>query len=1200
MKDFKHIILLLVIICFHFSAYPQLQFIQNKGQWPDVVDFKADIAAGAFYLGKTGFTVLLQNAEDLQKLHARFHGPFKEAVNPDEEIVVRSFAYKVSLEGANPEIKLQPEKLQKNYNNYYLGSDSRKWASNCSIHEAVLYKDVYPGIDMRYYSDAGNLKYDFIIYPGADAGKIQLNYEGPSSLGVRDGNLIIGTSLGEVKELYPYSYQPSEEGRKTVKAEFSVRDNVVGFHLENYDPKKILIIDPTVIFSTFTGSTSDNWGFTATPGEDGSFYSGGIVFGTGYPVSLGAFQSTFRGGASNELGNGYDIGIFKFSADGQNRLYATYLGGSGNEQPHSMIVDNNGNLVVAGRSNSSNFPLEGPLKNIGPGGQYDIIISKFNGAGTALLGSVQIGGSANDGVNTYRNYFNPGPTGLRRNYGDDARSEVILDNAGNIILASCTQSRDFPLKSSNLNPGGGYGGGDQDGVVLKFNQDLSAQFFSSYFGGTSNDACFVASIHPATGMIYIGGSTMSNDLPGNFSTVMSTGNAFQGGITDGYVTQVRPDGSGILNTVYLGTSGLDMLYGLKFDQAGFPYVMGTTLGNWPVIKATYSNPGSRQFIAKLQPDFSNFVYSTVFGSGASPGQNISPVAFLVDRCQNVYVSGWGGQINNDDGYSSSDTRGLPKVNPLPTSFAPDDGSDFYLFVLERDAKSQLFGSHFGQVGGAGEHVDGGTSRFDENGIIYQAMCANCGSPASRGTFPTTPAVWSPINRSDNCNLAAVKIQMNFAGIQSGLQSTINKVKGNTKGCAPLFVTFGDTLAKGVKYYWNHGNGIQRVTTVPIDTGTYTQAGTYVVTLITEDSSTCNIRDTSYITIEVGIIEAYLDFIFKKLSPCKDFKFDFTNLSFSNLQSMNGVLFTWNFGDGSPSVTTSFNAPVVHSFPGPGEYEVSLRLNDSSFCNVPLEIVKTVKVIDLVNADFKMPDSICLGEEVVFENTSTGGVTFKWEFGDGSTSSSSSQFVSHKYITAGTFAVRLIAIDSNTCNIIDTSEFQYIVVSDTPVAAFDWLPKVPEENKPVRFINGSSGATRYLWDFGEGETSTLENPEYIFNSSGKRIVMLVAFNADGCTDTAYVEVEAKIRPLLDVPNAFTPGKFGVNSQVKVEGFGISRMKWQIYNRWGQLVFESNSPKSGWDGTFKGKPQPMEVYTYVLDAQLTDGNKIKKTGDITLIR
>jgi gliding motility-associated-like protein len=1199
MKDFKHIILLLIIFCIQFPAYPQLQFIQNKGQWPEEVDFKADIPTGAFFVGKTGFTVLLQNSEDLQKLHSQFHGPFKETVNTDEEVTVKSFAYKVGLYGANPEPILRPEKRQNSYNNYYLGNDSRKWASGCSVHEAVLYKEVYPKIDVRYYSDAGNLKYDFIVHPGGDVGRIRLNYEGQSSLGVRDGNLIIGTSLGEIRELYPYSYQPTVEGRKSVKAGFAVNDNQVSFHLEEYDPATILVIDPTVIFSTFTGSTSDNWGFTATPGLDGSFYSGGIVFGAGFPVSVGAFQSTFRGGI-NELGNGYDIGIFKFSADGQNRLYATYLGGGGNEQPHSMIVDNSGNLVVAGRTNSNNFPLEGPLSKIGTGGQYDIVISKFNSSGTALLGSVQIGGSANDGVNTYRNYLNPGPVGLRRNYGDDARSEVILDNAGNIILASCTQSRDFPIRSSNLNPGGGFGGGDQDGIVLKFNQDLSTLFFSSFFGGSGNDACFVASIHPSTGMIYVGGSTMSNDLPGNFSSVMSTGSSFQGGVTDGYVTQVKPDGSGIQSTVYLGTSSLDMLYGLKFDKAGFPYVMGISLGNWPVINANFSNPGSRQFIAKLQPDFSGFIYSTVFGSGPSPGQNISPVAFLVDRCQNVYVSGWGGQINNDDGYSSSDTRGLSKVNPLPSSFAPDDGSDFYLFVLERDAKSQLFGSHFGQVGGAGEHVDGGTSRFDENGIIYQAMCANCGSPSSRGTFPTTPAVWSPVNRSDNCNLAAVKIQMNFAGIQSGLQTTINNVRGNTKGCAPLFVTFGDTLAKGVKYFWDHGNGTRRVTTVPIDTGTYTQAGTYVVTLITEDSSTCNIRDTSSIIIEVGIIEAYLDFIFKKLAPCRDFKFDFTNLSFSNLQSMNGVLFTWNFGDGSPSVTIPFNSPVIHSFPGPGEYEVSIRLNDSSFCNVPLEISKTVKVIDLVNASFKLPDSVCVGEEVVFENTSTGGVTFRWEFGDGATSSSNSQFVSHTYSAAGRFSVRLIAIDSNTCNITDTSDIQFLVVSDTPVAAFDWIPKVPEENKPVRFINGSSGAVRYFWDFGDGETSTLENPEHVFSASGTWTVMLVAYNAAGCTDTAYGEVEARIRPLLDVPNAFTPGKFGVNSTIKVEGFGIGRMKWQIYNRWGQLVFESDSPKKGWDGTFKGKAQPMEVYAYVLEVEFTDGKKVRKTGDITLIR
>src|SRR5690606_14708635 len=126
------------------------------------------------------------------------------------------------------------------------------------------------------------------------------------------------------------------------------------------------------------------------------------------------------------------------------------------------------------------------------------------------------------------------------------------------------------------------------------------------------------------------------------------------------------------------------------------------------------------------------------------------------------------------------------------------------------------------------------------------------------------------------------------------------------------------------------------------------------------------------------------------------------------------------------------------------------------------------------------------------------------------------------------------------------------------------------------------------------------PEHQYNATGTYCVMLVAYNAAGCADTTYTNVQVIIHPLLDVPNAFTPEQFGQNSVVYVRGFGIGRMTWNIYNRFGQLVFTSTSPKVGWDGTFKGKLQPMDVYAYTLDVEFTDGQTLRRTGDITLLR
>ncbi len=126
------------------------------------------------------------------------------------------------------------------------------------------------------------------------------------------------------------------------------------------------------------------------------------------------------------------------------------------------------------------------------------------------------------------------------------------------------------------------------------------------------------------------------------------------------------------------------------------------------------------------------------------------------------------------------------------------------------------------------------------------------------------------------------------------------------------------------------------------------------------------------------------------------------------------------------------------------------------------------------------------------------------------------------------------------------------------------------------------------------------PSHVFNESKEYTVNLIAFNVAGCTDTFPIKVTATVIPLLDVPNAFTPGKFGANGTISVAGFGIGKMDWRIYNRWGQLIFHTTNRKEGWDGTYKGAVQPMDVYTYTLDVQFTDGKKYRKTGDITLLR
>ena len=1213
-KIIPHLIILLTVIFLAQQVQAQAEFVQNKGQWDSKVEYRADFSTGSFFLENQGFTVVMHNTEDLKKVSDQMHGTNKLTVT-GERIVLNSHAYKVKFLGGSSFAANVPDKIQPYHNNYFVGDDKTKWAADCKIAQAVSYKNIYPNIDVRYYSDAGKMKYDIIVYPGGDVDAIAMQYAGADKIEVKNKELLINTSAGLIKELYPYTFQVKEAGRQTVNCKYVVKNNVVRFKVDDYDPKSTIIIDPTLIFSTFTGSTADNWGYAATPGLDGSFYSSGISFGTGFPVSPGAYQTVYGGGAADDqIGKGYDISIMKFSANGTQRLYATYLGGSGNEQPSSMICDQQGNLFITGRTSSNNFPGV-PIRQ-GARIDYDIFVVKINNAGTLLLGGARAGGTRDDGVNIRGKHVTPsGAFATRRNYGDDARGEVIIDAAGNVLIASCTQSLNFPVTTGALQPA--FGGGNtgvpgeinhfpQDGVIMKFTPNLGTVLFSTFFGGSGDDACFVLAQSPATGNIFVAGGTNSPILQGTNAGVLQPN--YAGGIVDGFVTEILNNGSAIVRTTYQGTAGNDMVYGIQFDKFGFPYIMGTTTGNWTVFNSPYNNNnngiGGKQFISKLKPDLSAYIYSTIFGTNTGPGgaPNLSPIAFLVDRCQNVYVSGWGGGINTGS-YPTAGTLNLPSVNPIPNIPAPD-GNDFYFFVLERNATSQLFGSHFGHNGGdIGEHVDGGTSRFDGNGIVYQALCSCIDGG---GFFPTTPGAWSATNNSLACNLAAVKIEMNFAGVGANIRTLINNIPDAVSGCNPLKVVAFDSLSKAVTFFWNWGDGskIDTLTGRSDTSHTYTlpvgvDEAFYTIMLIAEDSSKCNIRDTAYKRIKVSTNFATLALSFVKLDPCTNLTYQFTNRSQAFIGSFDNKGFVWNFGDGTTD-TGSITYNPIHRYASPGSYRVTLCVIDTFVCNSPDCVDTLLSVASVVRASFNTNPRSCVGAPLTFNNTSTGGQTFIWEFGDNTTSTDPALSITHTYTNSGTYNVRLIAFNPNTCNLSDTSAYFSVTVFDIPTANFDWSPNPPQENKPTNFNNRSIGATRYLWKFGDGETSTEVNPVHQYNTTATFKATLFAFNDANCVDSITRDVPILIVPLLDVPNAFTPGRFGKNGIIKVEGFGIGTMIWTIYNRWGQVVFASTDRRQGWDGFFKGKLQPMDVYAYTLDVEFTDGQKLRKTGDISLLR
>jgi len=1216
MKKFSIVVLTCLLPVFQLLAQTNaLEFVENKGQWEKPVLFKGDLSNGAFFLRKTGFSVVQHNPADLAAIAQEVHGKeaakentpvFEKKADPSNPSggpalpgIVRSHAYEMNFVNANPSPELLADKEQDTYNNYFLGNDPTKWAGDVKLYQSITYKNVYPGIDVRYYSESGSLKYEFIVNPGADPSKILMQFDGLTKLAVSKNQLILTTSVGEVKELSPYTYQYVGTERKVIDCRYVVKGNQVRFSLGDFSSQYPMVIDPTLIFASFTGSTADNWGYTATYGPDGTFFSGGVVFATGYPVSPGAFQTRY--GAGNNESSFWNMGIMKFSADGARRMYATYIGGSNKDQPHSLFCDPQGNLVIAGRTTSTNYPISPASNTYGQGGKWDIVVTKLNATGTALIGSARIGGSEDDGINTGDSHnpssSNPTPH-LLNNYGDDARSEVILDGGNNIYVASCTMSLNFHVTTGVAQP---RSGGTQDAVLLKFNPTCTGLLFSTYFGGALYDAGFVLSINPTTQDIYMAGATESTDLPGDKAGVYQA--TFKGGKSDGYVAVISNDGSTIKKVTYMGTTGMDVIFGIQFDKDSYPYIMGVTSGAWPVVNAAFVNANSKQYISKLKKDLSGFEFSTVFGTG-SANPNMSPVAFLVDRCENIYVSGWGKDVIGR--YSIDPINGMP-VTSDALKRVPDN-SDFYFIVLARNASKLLYGTYYGQNGGFGEHVDGGTSRFDQNGVIYQAICANCGGgTGGKPQWPVTPGAWccssgkAAATGGGQCNLAALKIAFNFSGVASGVRAYLGVVLDST-GCAPFTVTFRDTVRTAQSYEWSFGDGSPDVKTTDFTTvHIYNLVGDYRVRLIAIDSSSCNIRDTSFVNIKVRADRANIDFNAIKLPPCESLTYRFENISTAPPgKPFNDQHFIWDFGDNTPRITAGTGS-VNHTYLAVGTYKVRLILLDTNYCNAPDSVEKTLRISPLVKAEFTLPGPLCAPMNAKFSNTSLAGQTFEWDLGDGTTSTAFEP--EHFYQTAGTYIVKLKVTDPNTCNITDSVQHS-IVIQSKPTSAFTFLPTTPVENTPITFSNGSSAnATNFKWVYGDEDsllTASRSPIDHQYNSSGTFNVCLVAITREGCADTVCAPVETIVVPRLDVPNAFTPLGSAKTNRIYVRGYAIGRMKFSIYNRFGQKVFESGNVEIGWDGKYKGVLQPMDVYGYTLEVEFTDGTKTTRKGDITLIR
>jgi gliding motility-associated-like protein len=1246
----KKALMLFVFLFFlkSLSSQKDLPFalVENKGQWPEHVLFASDVQGGKVFFEKNQLTYHLFDLSSIIEAH-------NEGKEFDQDDVrIKGHVYHVDFLGANNDASTIAEQRQQAYYNYFLGNDESGWAGGCNAFASVNRKNFYNGIDLHFYTNGHVLKYDFIASPNADVRQIKLKYRYADKLELENGRLKITTSVGEVYEQRPLAWQIIRGVKKMVECNYRLENDELSFSFpKGYDLGYELIIDPELVFSTYSGSFANNFGYTATYDLDGNLYGGGSVFGQGYPVTSGAYQVTFNGGHS--MLGGIDMGLTKYNTSGTALVWSTYLGGNGDDLPHSLVVNNQGELFVYGTTGSNTYPVTSGVIDVsfnggttasssGTGANFlngsDIVVTRFNQACTALIASTYIGGTANDGLNL--------ANALRYNYADEFRGEITLDAQGNPIIVSSTLSSDFPVFNafqSSL-------AGQQDGVVMKLLPDMSGFVWSSYLGGSGNDSGFSAA-ESSSGEVYICGGTNSTDFLQQ-SNVLQT--SYGGGVADGFIVRLNSNGQSIASCTYWGSDTYDQVYFIEIDGNGMVYVFGQTRAtdSQMIINASYNTPGSGNLLSKFSADLSQVIWSTVFGPNTNR-PTLSPSAFLVDYCNRVYISGWG--ITQVAGNALNPNQNLSSMATMPVTPDAYDGTcnsgDFYMAVFDENMNALEYATFFGG-NQSSEHVDGGTSRFDRKGVIYQSACAGCGG---FDDFPAYPSnVWSAQN-NNNCNNGVYKFDFQ-------LPLTIADFEYTPVGCTNRPVHFQSTATYAEFYQWDFGDGQTSTATHPLHQ--YADVGTYTIRLVVASSTTCNGVDTLYKTIQIeqpvidtlndlhACYEEELQLGVPSSNPNYQYSWSPTqylnNPNIPNPTFEAGATTTYTVSvDRGGCVDTYYQTVEVTqlSLQIPGDTTLCddeelvlaammqpsaaniIWSDESSFGNVlndnstDIDIVVTPSVPTTYYVQITMNG--CVMTDEVFVNLVSFQTVIQGDFtacyGDtvslfvqdpNPTFTYSWQPDELVYIGQGTASVQVILVEptlftissltSDGCTANDSVQISVSVLDRDEVSL---------TAEPTHIVEGQSSQLTALpegYNYQWSPSATL-NSAVIYNpiaSPTTTTTYNVTIRDGECVATRLVTVYVSDficgRPTVYVPNSFTPNADSKNDLFYVRANQLSKLYFVIYDRWGEKVFETTSLETGWDGTFKGRPLDPDVYVYYLDITCVGGEEYQEQGNITLIR
>ncbi len=723
------------------------------------------------------------------------------------------------------------------------------------------------------------------------------------------------------------------------------------------------------------------------------------------------------------------------------------------------------------------------------------------------------------------------------NYGDAHRGEIIIDDNGNCLIGTATFSTNLTELSNTI-------AGKQDGLLLRFNKDLTQLLAGAYFGGKENDAIY--SLKNYFGDVLIGGGTRSADSAFS-SYIQGYRDSAYGGRADGYLALLNSDMDSIQNATYIGTSKYDQIYFVDYDRFGKIYGLGQSTGDTLLkpINAPVADSGAGQFIVKLNKSLNSIELLSPFGNGKNTGNiNISPTAFLVDRCQNMFVSGWGGSIDGNEAFKDM-TVDLTTTPDAFQDSAHNDLHDFYLYVLNHSAEKVYYATYFGAPQ-TRDHVDGGTSRFDKEGVVYQSICAACdiingvdyGTDTSvyrherdvdsMGTFQYFPG--GP--RTNYCNNSLLKFDV-----------TIEPEAGFKVDTGPYCIKPNDTILLTITdesneradtYVWRLNEDTLRRKFQNKDTTILiTQPGEYIFGLIVTDT-VCLRSDSKQETILVRPDNISLNLTADSVI-CNNERKEIT------INSQNANAFEVSQDPTFNNIDTTIR---VTSFKVALDSGINIfyvrALNDSTNA---CPVTDTIDILYIpVTYEASIPeDTVCVNSTIQLYSKFQNIDRFVWDLGNELDSTTTEPLVNYKQ--PGDYTISLF-VQNFACDTTATVSLHLNVQPNQLL--FDPIPDtIACQTQQLELIQNTFGtAQAYVWSSNPNFTDTLNNfpngNSLIKTTEGQQTFYIKILD-EYCEkrDTVVADLENYELQLLDLPlEGCAPFTVSVNTVMDdIDNFNI---------------------------------------------------------------